>query len=419
MRTATGLDILRVEGFSRLRGRTVGLLCNQASVDSEYDHVIDLMLPFHRRGDFRIGAVFGPEHGLYGHTQDNMIEWEGREDPRTGLVVHSLYGKHREPTADMLRDVELMVIDIPDVGSRYYTFIWTMCHCMKACSELSIPVMVLDRPNPIGGLSVEGTLLRPGFESFVGLHPIPTRHGMTIAEIAEYAKSAFYPRAVSMPVTMQGWSRSDYFDDTDCAWAMPSPNMPTLDTAVVYPGGCLLEGTNLSEGRGTTRPFEVFGAPFVKGWKLADALNATDLPGVKFRPVQFEPTFNKHQGALCEGCSVHVLDRQGFEPVLTYVAVLQEIVRQVGVADVNAASTDDTFVAASPETLLPQFAWKRPPYEYERARMPFDILAGNDWLRPAIQELKPLNEIHQRFLEECFEFSIPRHEAMLYPSSGA
>ncbi|HEY0868663.1 MAG TPA: DUF1343 domain-containing protein, partial [Fimbriimonas sp.] len=222
MRTATGLDILRFEGFSRLAGKRIALLCNQASIDHEADHVIDLMLPHHRSGAFRIEVVFGPEHGLYGHTQDNMIEWEGHDDPRTGLIIHSLYGKHREPTPEMLKDVDLLVVDIQDVGSRYYTFVWTMSHCIKACAEKGIPVMVLDRPNPIGGIQVEGTVLQPGYESFVGLHPIPTRHAMTVAEVAEYVKASFYPTAQLAPVTMLGWSRSDYFDDTDCIWSMPS-----------------------------------------------------------------------------------------------------------------------------------------------------------------------------------------------------
>jgi uncharacterized protein YbbC (DUF1343 family) len=417
MRTAIGLDILRHEDFARLRGKSIALLCNQASIDHEFDHVIDLLLPHHQAGRLKVAAVFGPEHGLYGHTQDNMIEWEGMPDPRTGLTVHSLYGKHREPTDEMLEGVDLMVVDIPDIGSRYYTFVWTMAYCIKACAERGIPVMVLDRPNPIGGLQVEGTVLQQGFESFVGLHSVPTRHGLTIAEMAEHMRNVYYREAVLSPVAMQGWSRSDYFDDTDCSWAMPSPNMPTVDTAVVYPGGCLLEGTNLSEGRGTTRPFEMFGAPFVDGWKLADALNAVDLPAVKFRPVQFEPTFNKHQGKLCEGCFVHVTDRQGFEPVLTYVAILQEIVRQGGVSE-EKVEREATFKAASAETNLDRFAWKQPPYEYEHDRMPFDILAGNDWLRPAIEGLQPLNEVHQRFLEDCHGFEHARREAMLYPTPG-
>lgn len=419
MRTATGLDLVAAEGFARWHGRSIGLLCNQASVDHDFDHVIDRLLPLHRAGKLRLQAIFGPEHGLFGHTQDNMIEWEGKPDPRFEVPVHSLYGQHRAPTPEMLEGIDLFVVDLPDVGSRYYTFVWTMAHCIEACGKAGIPVVVLDRPNPIGGFQVEGTVLLPEYSSFVGLHPVPTRHGLTIAEIARYVRDQFHPDAALDCVTMLGWSRSDYMDDTDAPWVMPSPNMPTIDTAVVYPGGCLLEGTNLSEGRGTTRPFEMVGAPFLDGWRLAEALNGLDLPAVKFRPVQFEPTFNKFQGKLCEGVFVHVLERQGFESVLTYVALLQEVVRQTGVADASSLPKADTFVAASRETELKAFAWRQPPYEYEHDRIPFDILAGNDWLRVAIQELQPLNEIRQRFLEEVNAFESIRREALLYPATGA
>ncbi len=367
------------------------MLCNQATVDHELVHVLDRLLPEHAKGRLKIQAVFGPQHGLYGHTQDNMIEWE--PDPRRGLVVRSLYGKDRQPTDEMLEGIELFVIDITDVGARYYTFVWTMCLCIEACAKKGIPVLVLDRPNPIGGLDDEGTVLDPGFTSFVGLHPIPTRHGLTAGEIATFAKQRHYPDARVDVVSVQGWSRSDYFDDLDLPWVMPSPNMPTVDTAVVYPGGCLLEGTNLSEGRGTTRPFEMFGAPWLDGWRLAEALNALDLAGCTFRPVQFEPTFQKHAQQVCEGCFLHVTDRHGFEPVLAHVAILQEAVRQAKA----------------------EFEWKAPPYEYEYEKLPIDILAGNAWLRPAIEELRPLNEIRQRFLAECASFESIRRECLLYP----
>jgi uncharacterized protein YbbC (DUF1343 family) len=417
MRTATGLDLLSLEGFERLHGKSIGLLCNQASVDNGFRHVVDLLLPLHRDGKLKVQAVFGPQHGLFGHTQDNMIEWEGRIDQRTGLTVHSLYGEHRKPTPEMLQGIDLFVVDIPDVGSRYYTFVWTMAHCMEACAEAGIPVLVLDRPNPIDGLQVEGTVLEPEFSSFVGLYPVPTRHGMTPAEIAMYVKAQHVPGCDLSTVMMQGWSRSDYFDDTDAPWSMPSPNMPTVDTAVVYPGGCLLEATNLSEGRGTTRPFETFGAPFLDGWKLAESLNELGLAGVRFRGLQFEPTFNKHAGAICGGCFVHILDRHAFEPVLAYVAILQEVVRQTGVHDSASLPKDEVFRAASAETTLPGFAWRQPPYEYEHERMPIDILAGNAWLKGAIEGLAPLNEIRQRFLRECAEFEPIRRECLLYPGT--
>jgi len=418
MRTATGLDRLVAEDFAPLHGKRIGLLCNQASVAHGYRHVLDLMLPYHRDGKFILQAVFGPQHGLFGHTQDNMIEWEGDADPRTGLTVRSLYGENRKPTPEMLEGIELFVVDIQDIGSRYYTFAWTMAHCIDACGELGIPVLVLDRPNPIDGLQVEGPMLRQGFESFVGLHPVPTRHGMTVGEIARYTRDAFYPNAELDVVMLEGWSRSDYFDDTDLPWAMPSPNMPTIETAVVYPGGCLLEATNLSEGRGTTRPFEIVGAPFLDGWKMADALNDHGLAGVAFRPIQFEPTFNKHAQKVCGGVFVHVTDRHAFEPVLAYVALLQEAVRQSGLHELPAETPqDEQFRAGSAETGLPGFAWKHPPYEYVHDRMPMDVLAGDTWLREAISEQRPLNEIRQRFLQECAEFEPVRKSCLLYPTA--
>jgi uncharacterized protein YbbC (DUF1343 family) len=419
MRTATGLDVLAREGFERLQGKRIGVLCNQSSLDHTYRHLIDLLLPLHRAGKLSIAAVFGPQHGLFGHTQDNMIEWEGAKDARTGLTVHSLYGEKRKPTPEMLQGVDLFLVDVPDVGSRYYTFAWTMAYCIEACAELGIPVLVLDRPNPLGGIQVEGPMLRDGFRSFVGLHPMPIRHGMTIGEVARYVQAHFHPGAALDVVMLEGWSRSDYFDDTDVPWTMPSPNMPTVDTAVVYPGGCLIEGTNLSEGRGTTRPFEIVGAPFIRGWDLAEALNGLDLPGVHFRPIHFEPTFNKHGGKPCEGVFVHVTDRQGFEPVLVYVALMQEILRQTGLHHMpESAEAAKTFVAASPECDLPGFAWKRPPYEYEYDRMPIDILAGDTWIREAIEGLHPLNEIRQRFLRESAEFHPARDAALLYPTTA-
>jgi uncharacterized protein YbbC (DUF1343 family) len=396
MRTLTGLDVLAAEGFERLRGRSIGLVCNQASVTSDFRHALELLLPLHKEGTLHLASVMGPQHGLFGHTQDNMIEWEGRLDSRTGLAIHSLYGEHREPTDVMLDAVSSLVIDIFDVGARYYTFIWTLSLCIKACERKGIPIMVLDRPNPIGGLQVEGTVLDPNFASFVGLHPLPTRHGLTAGEIAAYVKDSFYPAAQLEVVEITEWARGEYLDETTAPWAMPSPNMPTVDTAVVYPGGCLLEGTNVSEGRGTTHPFEIFGASWIDGWKLADSLNDLKLPGAFFRPIQYQPTFHKYAGEICEGCFVHVLDRRAFQPVLTYVAILQEIRRQGGV----------------------RLKWNDPPYEYEAVKLPIDILAGNEWLREDIDALKPLSEIHQRFLEECAAFEPTRKAHLLYPATA-
>ncbi len=368
------------------------MVCNQASVSRDRHHIIDLLLPDHRAGRLEVKVVFGPQHGLFGHTQDNMIEWEGRLDPRTGLRVASLYGEHREPTAAMLAGVDRLVVDLPDVGARYYTFIWTLALCMRACARLRIPVTVLDRPNPIGGLQVEGPVLDPEFASFVGLHPLPIRHSMTVGEVATYLQQNFIPNVQLDVAKMEGWSREFYFEDTGLPWVMPSPNMPTVDTAVVYPGGCLLEGTNLSEGRGTTRPFEMVGAPYVDGWSLCDGLNALELSGCGFRPIQFEPTSNKWKGQICEGVFVHVLDRAQFRPFMTYVAILREIRRLCG--------TD--------------LEWVSGPYEYEFAKRPIDIIAGNGWLAEAIDGLSPLEEILVQMNMGLRSFTPLRDRALLY-----
>lgn len=378
--THTGLNVLASRGFDSVRSRRLGVLCNQASIDANLEHILELLPE-------KPVAVFGPQHGLGGHTQDNMIEWEPGRSERPWRV-HSLYGEHRQPTLEMLRGIDLMLIDLQDVGARYYTFIWTMLLTMRACKEAGIKVVVLDRPNPIGGAEVEGTVLEPSFASFVGLEPLPMRHGLTIGEIA----TLMNPGADLEIVPMQGWTRDTLFAETGQTWALPSPNMPTPDTALVYPGACLLEATNLSEGRGTTRPFEIVGAPFLNGDALSRRLNGLQLPGVKFRSAEFQPTFNKHAGELCRGCFVHVTEARSFRPVLTYIAILQFAI----------------------ELSRGSFAWKQPPYEYEFEKLPIDILAGNDWLREAIEDIAPLDDIRQRMEEECRAFSPRRAGALLY-----
>ena len=387
-----GLDVCVADGFAAFNGESIALVCNQASIASDYVHVLDHMLPYHKDGKLRIQRVFGPQHGLWGHTQDNMVEWEGAVDARTGLTVCSLYGEHREPTDAMLDGVERLVFDVPDVGARYYTFVWTLANCMKACGRLGIPVTVLDRPNPIGGVQVEGPVMEPEFDSFVGLHPLPARHGMTVGEVARCLQSRFYAKCELSVVKMEGWRREQYQDETDLPWTAPSPNMPTVDTAAVYPGQCLLEGTNLSEGRGTTRPFETFGAPWIDAWRLTERLNALGLPGAQFRPVQFQPTFQKHAGQLCGGAFLHVTDRRAFRPVLTSVAILQEAFR-----------------------LWPgEFRWNDPPYEYETVKLPVDVLAGNGWLRPAIEDGLPLSGIVERTRAEAAGFEPARQASLIY-----
>lgn len=364
----TGLDRLVLDDFAPLRGQRLGLLVNQASVDRGYRHAIDLFIG----AGLDLRALFGPQHGLWGHTQDNMVEWEGA--PYRGMTVHSLYGEHREPTDAMLEGLDRVVIDVFDVGSRYYTFVWSMALTLRACARVGIPVTVLDRPNPINGIDTEGPVLEEGFESFVGRFAgLPIRHAMTAGEIARWLG---FPVDV---VEVEGWDRGLYGDETGAPWAMPSPNMPTVDTAVVYPGGCLLEATNLSEGRGTTRPFETFGAPWLDGPRLAEALR--DLPGCVLRPLEFMPTFNKYRGEVCSGCFVHVTDRRAFRPVRTYLRIIEETIRGTGLHDASALPVTETFVHEAAETRLPGFAWRQPPYEYEFDRVPFDILIGNGQTR--------------------------------------
>lgn len=367
----TGLDRLVAQGFTPLRGQALGLLVNQASVDRSYRHALDLFLT----AGLDLRVLFGPQHGLWGHTQDNMVEWEGT--PYRGIAVHSLYGETREPTPVMLQGLDRVVIDVFDVGSRYYTFVWTMALTLRACAKAGIPVTVLDRPNPIDGVTTEGPLLEEGYESFVGRFAgLPIRHAMTSGEVARWLDFAGLDLDV---IEVEGWDRTLYGDETGAAWAMPSPNMPTVDTAVVYPGGCLLEATNLSEGRGTTRPFEIFGAPFLDGWRMAGALR--DLDGCVLRPLEFMPTFNKYRGQVCSGCFVHVTDRRAFRPVHAYLRIIEEAIRQSGLHDASELPIAETFVHEAAETKLPGFAWRQPPYEYEFERMPFDILIGNGRVR--------------------------------------
>jgi uncharacterized protein YbbC (DUF1343 family) len=388
--TSTGLDLVEKLWPNDLRGARVGLVAHPASVNRSLEHAVAVLGRSSRK--FRLAALFGPQHGIHGQTQDNMVEWEGFRDAATGLPVHSLYGKVRKPAPDMLRDIDVLALDLQDVGSRYYTFIWTLDLCMQACREQNKALVVLDRPNPIGGSRTEGPTLQPGYRSFVGLRPLPVRHGMTIAEIGHYLADAFHPGVLYRVVPMQGWSRQRWFDETSLPWVLPSPNMPTLDTAVVYPGMCLLEGTNLSEGRGTTRPFEIFGAPFIHPETLVGRLRELRLPGVRFRPLWFLPTFQKHAGVLCGGAQIHVTDRERFKPFLTAVAVLKTV----------------------HNTWPRDFSWKQPPYEYEEIKMPIDILAGSDRLRKDIESWKNVKEMEAWWKEETRAFGKVRRKYLLY-----
>jgi len=341
-----------------IKGQRIGLVCNPASVDSRLIHVSDRLAT----GDWTMTALFGPQHGFRSDLQENMIESPHAHDARRRVPVHSLYSETREPTAEMLADVDVLVIDLQDVGTRIYTYIYTMANCLRAARRHGIRVVVCDRPNPINGDVIEGATLDPEYESFVGQFAIPMRHGLTIGEAARVFNDHFGIHAAVDVVPMDGWSRAMYYDATGLPWVLPSPNIPTLDTAIVYPGAVLFEGTLLSEGRGTTRPFELIGAPWIDGERFAEALNARRLPGVYFRPAFFEPTFHKHAKVLCGGCQIHVTDREAFEPMRVAVEMLAEFRRE------------------APSEKL----WRDPPYEYEHVKPPIDILYGSDRLRTGI-----------------------------------
>jgi len=373
----------------RLRGARVAVVCNHASIDRGFLHIVDRLAA---ADGVTLGAIFGPQHGFRSDVQDNMIETPHGDDPSRRVPIYSLYSETREPTAEMLRGIDVMVIDLQDIGARIYTYIYTMANCLRACGRHRIPVIVCDRPNPINGVDVEGALLRAGYESFVGLFPIPMRHGMTIGELASLFNQRFELGATLEVVRMHGWRREMYADASNLPWVMPSPNMPTLDTAVVYPGTVLFEGTMLSEGRGTTRPFELVGAPWIEAERFAREMNALGLPGAFFRPAVFEPTFQKHAKRTCGGCQIHVTDRATFKPVLTGAALIQMF-----------------------QKLDPQpFAWRQPPYEYEHDKLPIDILAGSDALRGQIEAGVAPQRIAESWRDDEEEFRQLRQPYMLY-----
>jgi uncharacterized protein YbbC (DUF1343 family) len=386
---SSGIDRFEKIFPERFYGSKAGILIHPASVNKKLSHTKEVLLKSRK---IKIKAFFGPQHGIFGNTQDNMIEWEGFLDKETGIPVFSLYGKTRKPTSQMLDDIDIFIIDLQDIGARYYTFIWTMALCMEACEKKGIPVIVLDRVNPIGGHLTEGPLIKSEFTSFVGLHPLPVRHGMTIGEIALYFRDKFYQRLDLTVIPLKGWRRFFWFDNTGLPWVMPSPNMPTLETAEVYPGMCLFEGTTISEGRGTTRPFEIFGAPFIEPEKLVRRLKDFKLKGVFFRPLYFTPTFNKFSGELCGGAQIHITDREKFKPFKTAVAIIFAI-----------------------KELYPHVdLWRKPPYEYEFEKLPFDILSGSEKLRKDIEKGIKLKEMEQWWEEENESFEKTRKQYLIY-----
>jgi uncharacterized protein YbbC (DUF1343 family) len=386
---AVKLGSARCLDSGALDGARIGVVCNPASIDGELRHVTDRVAA---RSAVTLAALFGPQHGFRSDLQENMIESVHARDEVRRVHVYSLYSETREPTADMLRGLDVLLIDLQDVGTRIYTFIYTMANCLSAARKHGVKVIVCDRPNPIGGAAVEGPMLVRGFESFVGQYPIPMRHGMTIGELARLFNEHFGIGASLEVAAMEGWGRGMFHDETGLPWVLPSPNMPTLDTALVYPGTVLFEGTNVSEGRGTTRPFELVGAPWVDAERFSGQMNRLELPGVRFRPALFEPTFHKHAKTSCGGCQIHVTDRQAFHAV------------EAGVALVAA------FRAARPD----RFVWRDPPYEYEHEKWPIDILAGSSELREQIERGVPAREIADAWKPAVAEFARVRERFLLY-----
>lgn len=384
-----GIERILSNQIELLRDARIGLVCNQASVDHSFRHVADL---FHEHPAINLTSLFGPQHGIRGDVQDNMIETAHATDRKTGLPIYSLYSETREPTEEMLRDVDVIVVDLQDVGTRIYTFMYTMANCMRAAKRFGKRVIVCDRPNPIGGTEIEGVVLDPAFASFVGQFPIATRHGMTMCELAQLFNDEFQIGCELETVTMEGWSRELWYDQTDGPWVLPSPNMPTVDAASVFPGSVHLEGTQMSEGRGTTRPFELIGAPYIDADAYADALAKLNLPGVAFRSCVFVPTFQKHAGKACGGVQIHVLDRATFEPAFTGIAIVQTAFNMYG---------DD-------------FKWKDPPYEYEYDRNPFDLIAGTSKVREAFEHGESLDRIRESWRSPLADFARTRSSFLLY-----
>jgi uncharacterized protein YbbC (DUF1343 family) len=388
-RTTLGVERLLSEHISMMGGARVGLICNQASVDHELRHVADL---FHEHAGIDLRALFGPQHGIRGDVQDNMIETPHMIDKTTGLPVYSLYSETREPTEEMLKDVDILVFDLQDVGCRIYTFIYTMANSMLAAKRYGKRIIVCDRPNPINGHHVTGTVLKPDYVSFVGQYEIATRHGMTVCELAKLFNEHFGIGCDLQILPMTGWSRNQWFDETDAPWVMPSPNMPTLDTAIVFPGTVHFEGTQLSEGRGTTRPFELVGAPFIVAEDYKKRLDNLTLKGVVFRSCYFQPTFQKHAKVTCGGVQIHVTDREAFEPVITGMALIK----------------------VAYDLYTEDFKWKEPPYEYVYDKNPFDVISGTNSVRRLIEAKGSIEDLESSWKEDIEEFKKLRSNYLIY-----
>lgn len=378
-----------IQSPRKLKGKKVAVIASAASVDRYLNTAVDLLW---KHPDINLVKVFGAQQGFWGETQDNMIEWEGQRFPSYNVPLHSLYGKTRKPRPQELADIDLLVFDLQDVGTRVYTFIWTMILAMEACAENDKEFIVCDRPNPINGVTVEGNVSRSDWASFVALRPLPMRHGMTNGEIASYVNTEFKIGCQLTVIKMTGWKRAQWHDQTGLPWVIPSANMPTLDTATVYPGTVLFEGTNISEGRGTTRPFELIGAPFIDAFQLADKMNTLKMPGVWFRPCKFIPTFHKFKDEICNGVQLHVTNRKKFNSFNAGFALLKMI-----------------------RDLAPNhFSWKEPPYEYVFDKRPIDVILGSKKITDDLENGKSLSQLLGAMKKETEAFQKIRRKYLLY-----
>jgi uncharacterized protein YbbC (DUF1343 family) len=384
-----GIEVLLDDKLASLSGQRIGLVCNQASVLPDLRHVADV---FFEHSDVNLTTLFGPQHGIRGDVQDNMIETDHVVDPHTGLWIYSLYSETREPTEKMLENVDTIVFDLQDVGCRIYTFNYTMANCMRAAKKFGKRVVVCDRPNPINGVAIEGNVTEKEFTSFVGQFEIPTRHGMTTGELANLFNEHFGIGCELEVIPMDGWRREMWFEDTGLPWVMPSPNIPTVDTCAVFPATVHVEGTEMSEGRGTTRVFELNGAPYIDPWAWVAELEKYNFPGVTFRQTYFQPTFQKHARVTCGGLQLHITDRETFTPVI------------VGIAMIKTAYD-----------LYPrQFQWKQDAYEYEFDKNPFDVVSGTDTIRKTIEAGVLLQEIQDSWSDGLAKFIELRKGFLLY-----
>ncbi|MBK9163761.1 MAG: DUF1343 domain-containing protein [Acidobacteria bacterium] len=384
-----GIERLLDEEIGLLAGQRVGLVCNQATVLPDLRHAADV---FYEHPAINLTTLFGPQHGIRGDVQYNMIETPHMPDARTGIMVYSLYSETREPTEAMLADVDTIVVDLQDVGCRIYTFVYTMANCMRAAKKFGKRVVVCDRPNPINGNNIDGNVTEDAFTSFVGQYALPTRHGMTIGELAQMFNDYFGIGCDLVVVNMQGWRREMWGDETGLPWVLPSPNIPDVDTCVVFPATVHLEGTELSEGRGTTLPFFLNGAPFIDAYAWAAELRKFDLPGVAFREAYFQPTFCEFAGQTCGGVQIHITDRSAIKPVITGIAM----------------------VKTAYEMYPGHFEWRQNAYEYEFDKNPFDVVSGTDKIRKAIESGASLKDIEASWAADLKAFDEARKPFLLY-----